>query len=177
MHRVTPLLLAALLALSTVAAAQSAAVATKPIATAPTAGTGDAWVDRSLRDIDRYGQRYPEAFTDELVRYFDAPRDLVVALLTREHVAAGDLYAGCALAHVAGQPCRAVIASWRQSGDADWSATAQRLGVIPGSQPFVRLRQALVDSYAHWDRPLVDADAGADPHTRGDRPAPAAPAR
>jgi hypothetical protein len=175
MHRVIPLLLAVLLALSSVAAAQSAPVATGPSASAPTAGTGDAWVDRSLRDIDRYGQRYPEAFADELVRYFDAPRDLVIALLTREHLAAGDLYAGCALAHVAGQPCRAVIASWRQSGDAGWSATAQRLGVVPGSPPFARLRQALVDSYAHWDRPLVDT--GADPHTRGDRPAPAAPAR
>jgi hypothetical protein len=172
MHRVILLLLAALLTLSTVAAAQS-----PPVATAPTVGTGDAWVDRSLRDIDQYGQRYPEAFTDELVRYFDAPRELVVALLTREHIAAGDLYAGCALARVTGQPCRAVIASWRQSGDPDWSATAQRLGVIPGSQPFMRLRQALVDSYAHWDRPLLHAEPGADPHTHGGRPAPSAPAR
>jgi hypothetical protein len=171
MHRVVPLLLVVLLTLSTVVAAQSA-----PVGSASAAGTGDAWVDRSLRDIDGYGQRYPEAFTDELVRYFDAPRDLVTALLTREHVAAGDLYAGCALAHVAGQPCRAVIASWRQSGDAGWSATAQRLGIVPGSPPFARLRQALVDSYAHWDRPLVEADASAGPHRRGDRPASAAPA-
>jgi hypothetical protein len=157
MRRIPSIWLAVLLALAIPAAAQSARSGVAPVA-----GTGDAWLDRSLRDIDQYGQRYPEAFSDELVRYFDAPRTLVSALLGDEHLAAGDVYAGCALAHVAGQPCRAVIASWRQSGDPGWGATAQRLGVVPGSAPFARLKQAVRDSYAHWDRPLVGADAHPD---------------
>ncbi len=45
--------------------------------------TGDAWVDRQLEDINRYGERYREAFIDELVRYQGAPRDLANQSLAR----------------------------------------------------------------------------------------------
>src|SRR5690606_20329634 len=39
--------------------------------------TGDAVVDARLADINAYAARYPEAFIDELERYFDAPRPLL----------------------------------------------------------------------------------------------------
>lgn len=168
MPRLTRLLLLAVLL-----AVAALAPASPP---APAANTGDAWVDRTLRDIDAYGQRYPDAFADELVRYFDAPRPLVAGLLAEGAVAPGDLYAGCALAHVAGQPCRAVIAAWRQSGDRGWSGTAQRLGVVPGSAPFARFKQSIVGSYAHWSRPLVATDAP-DPAHPAEARGPTPPSR
>ena len=67
-------------------------------------GTGDAVVDRLLVDINDYAARHREAFIDELVRYFDAPRPLVTDVLVERRWAAGDVYYACALARVAGRP-------------------------------------------------------------------------
>jgi hypothetical protein len=163
MDRILLLLLAALLAFAP-------GVEARPGTDAPVAGIGDAWVDRALHDIDQYGARYPEAFADELVRYFDAPPALVADLLGPQRLAPGDVYAGCALAHVAGQPCRAVIAAWRQAGDPGWGVQAKRLGVIPGSASFARLREAIRASYAHWDRPVVADDLAPSVPARHKRP-------
>ena len=43
--------------------------------------SGDVWVDNYLGDVNRYGSRYREPFVNEMVRYYGAPRDLVVDLL------------------------------------------------------------------------------------------------
>ena len=158
MSRLILLLLATWLGCAPALAATPASGASATSATT----LGDPWIDRALRDIDRYAARYPDAFADELVRYLDAPPALVAELLAQRQLAPHDLYAGCALAHVAGQPCRAVIADWRQAGDPGWGATARRLGVIPGSVPLARLRAAVVASYTHWDRPLAAIEAGSE---------------
>src|SRR6476619_704905 len=72
-------------------------------------GTGDAWVDATLVDIDRYAARYPDAFVDEMVRYHGAPRELVDELLGDRRWSAGDIYFACTLAQFAGQPCRTAV--------------------------------------------------------------------
>lgn len=125
--------------------------------------TGDAVLDARLADINQYGDRYREAFVDELVRYHAAPRALVGALLADERWAPGDLYFACALAQVAGRPCRHVIQRWR-AGHADgWGATAAALDVAPDSAAFRRVADGVEASYDRWGRPLpVVVPAAAD---------------
>jgi hypothetical protein len=125
--------------------------------------SGDAWVDATLADIDRYAARYPDAFADELVRYDSAPRALVEALLADPQWTPGDLYFACALGQVAGQPCRAVAQRWQHDRASGWAAIARGFGVAPDSDAFHRLKRGIVLSYARWARPLqVDASLHAD---------------
>jgi hypothetical protein len=147
-----PLLLAGVLSLSWPALAQDADAAWQP-------GTGDAVVDARLADINRYAARYPQAFIDELVRYFDAPRPLLEDLLLEQDRVPGDLYYACALARVSGRPCRGVLeARAAASAEDGWESIARGLGVAPGDARAKRLRVGIVDSYARWGRPLPEGD-------------------
>lgn len=131
--------------------------------TATTPGTGDAWVDATLLDIDRYAARYPDAFVDEMERYHGAPRDLVGALLADRRWSAGDIYFACALAQVAGQPCRSAVMQRERDAAPDWQAIARRFGVTPDADAFHRIKRAIVLSYQRWARPLtVDASLHAE---------------
>ncbi|MDQ3159548.1 MAG: hypothetical protein M3Q51_00830, partial [Pseudomonadota bacterium] len=60
--------------------------------------SGDVWVDTQLTDMNRYGSRYRDPFIDEMVRYHDAPRNLVTDLLINRRWAPGDVYYACTLA-------------------------------------------------------------------------------
>lgn len=152
----TACLLALALLLHAGVHAQDAAARTLP-------GSGDAWVDAVLPDIDRYAARYPEAFADELVRYDAAPRALVEALLADPQWTAGDLYFACALGQAAGQPCRAVAQRWQRDHASGWAAIAQGFGVTLDSSAFHRLKRGIVLSYQRWARPLqVDASLHAE---------------
>lgn len=115
--------------------------------------SGDAQVDAQLADINRYAARWPNTFTDELLRYHHAPRDLVETLLQRRW-APGDIYFACALAEAAGRPCRALADEWERHHADGWGAIAQRFGVAPGSPAFRQIERALAASYARWGRPL-----------------------
>lgn len=163
---VRPLLIACLLALVLLPAALAAAPAAPAASAVPAArGTGDAWIDQVLLDIDRYGVRYPDAFADELARYHQAPRALVIGLLAEPRWTPGAAYFACLLAEAAGEPCRTVVQAHAQGFDADWSAIEQRLRVPPGSAAFAQLRERIPQSYARWGRPLpaVAATPGARP--------------
>jgi len=130
---------------------------------AATPGTGDAWVDATLLDIDRYAARYPDAFTDEMVRYHGAPRELVGELLLDRDWSAGDIYFACTLAQFAGQPCRNAVAQRERDASQDWQAIAQRFGVASDTDAFHRIKRAIVLSYQRWARPLkVDASLHAE---------------
>jgi hypothetical protein len=120
--------------------------------------SGDAWMDVWLSDMNRYGDRYRDPFVDELVRYHSAPRDLVVELLGR-YWAPGDIYFACALAKLAGQPCRYVVDLWERDHDKGWGAMAKQLGIKPGSAEFHSLKRGMVPSYDRWGRPIeLDGD-------------------
>src|SRR5690606_33385401 len=101
-----------------------------------------------------YGDRYREAFIDELVRYHAAPRALAGALLADEAWAPGDLYYACALAEVVGRPCRHAIDLWRRHRAEGWEAVGARMGVTPGSPAFGRIAAGIASSYLRWGRPL-----------------------
>lgn len=121
--------------------------------------TGDAWMDAQLADIDRYARRHPGAFIDELVRYRDAPRTLVAALLDERGWVAGDVYFACSLASVTGRSCRFVADQREKSPVSSWSELAAGLGAGVGSEGFFRLKREVVDSYRRWARPLeLDAE-------------------
>lgn len=158
------------------AAAMGGAAAQQPAAGAgaaeaeaavPAPGTGDAWVDAVLADIDAYGRRYPDAFADELARYQGAPREVVAALLATPGWTPGDVYFACALAHAIGRSCRYVADERQAGGAAGWGALAGRLGAAPGSPAFQRVRDGFADAYGRWGRPLPTPPAPSAP------PAPA----
>jgi hypothetical protein len=115
--------------------------------------SGDVWVDVWLGDMNRYGERYRDPFVDELVRYHGAPRDLVVELLGRRW-APGDVYFACALAKLAGHPCRYVADLWEREHRLGWGAMAKQLGIKPGSSEFHRLKRGMVPSYDRWGRAI-----------------------
>lgn len=120
---------------------------------AAAARSGDAWIDRRLDDIDAYAARYPAAFIDELVRYFDVPRALVAERISAKRTMPGDVYYACALAQVAGKPCRGVLAAWERDQTGGWGPVAERLGVVVSAEHAARLRQSIERSYRHWARP------------------------
>jgi len=116
--------------------------------------SGDVWVDTWLGDMNRYGARYPEPFIDEMVRYHDVPRPLVVELLQTRHWVPGDVYFACALASVLGRPCRYVVDYYDANRGLGWGVVAQRLGIKPGSAEFHRLKKGFVPTYDRWARPI-----------------------
>lgn len=132
--------------------------------------SGDVWMDVWLGDMNRYGNRYRDPFVDELVRYHAAPRDLVIDLLARRW-APGDIYFACALAKLAGRPCRYVVELWERDHGQGWGAMAKRLGIKPGSAQFHQLKRGMVPSYDRWGRPItLDAQLQRDFPGRGKGP-------
>lgn len=130
--------------------------------------SGDVWVDTWLGDMNRYGARYPEPFVDEMVRYHNAPRSLVVDLLQTRHWAPGDVYYACALASILGRPCRYVVDQYEANRGQGWGVVAQRLGIKPGSAEFHRLKKGFVPTYDRWARPIdLDDDLRREYPNRG----------
>ena len=130
--------------------------------------SGDVWVDTWLGDMNRYGGRYPEPFIDEMVRYHDVPRPLVVDLMQTRHWAPGDVYFACALASALGRPCRFVVDYYDANRGQGWGVVAQRLGIKPGSPEFHRLKKGFVSTYDRWARPIdLDDDLRRDFPNRG----------
>lgn len=130
--------------------------------------SGDVWVDTWLGDMNRYGARYPEPFIDEMVRYHNAPRSLVVDLLQTRRWAPGDVYYACSIASIIGRPCRYVVEQWERDHGQGWGALAQRLGIKPGSAEFHRLKRGFVPTYDRWARPIrIDQDLVRDFPNRG----------
>lgn len=124
--------------------------------------TGDEWVDLRLDDIGAYARRHRDPFVDELVRYRDAPRELVVDLLEQRDWEPGDVYFACSLARVIGRPCRFVADQYAQSLLEGWDALASALGAGAGSEEFARVKRGIVRSYERWARPLtLDAELAA----------------
>ena len=130
--------------------------------------SGDVWVDTWLGDMNRYGARYPEPFIDEMVRYHNAPRSLVVDLLQTRRWAPGDVYYACALASILGRPCRYVVDQYEANRGQGWGVIAQRLGIKPGSAEFHRLKKGFVPTYDRWARPIdLDDDLRREYPNRG----------
>nr|WP_272494217.1 hypothetical protein [Stenotrophomonas mori] len=118
------------------------------------AGTGDAWLDRQLADVNLYAERYPEAFVDEVVRYGGARRGYVEALMQRHGWLPGDVWFACFWGQAIGASCREPVqARSRHPGDG-WRQVVEQLAVAPDNLHWRAVRQALVASYDHWDRPL-----------------------
>ncbi len=150
-------LLAALAAWQPARAQNTDANAASTTAPAPppyAADTGDAWVDRRLRDLNAYAPRYPDAFVDEIARYLDVPRAYVIALGQQPGWAPGDVYYACALGKVLAQPCRTVVRARTQDAQDGWKGVASRVAGTGKPVPMRALRDLLRTSYAHWDRPL-----------------------
>ncbi|MDR2870959.1 MAG: hypothetical protein LBV45_00155, partial [Xanthomonadaceae bacterium] len=64
--------------------------------------SGDAWLDKTLPDVNVYAQRYTESFLDELVRYAGMPRDYAYALINTHGWFPADVYFAAMLAKTLG---------------------------------------------------------------------------
>ena len=120
-------------------------------------GTGDAWIDDVLLDIDRYADKHRGAFVDELVRYQAVPRALVEESFSEE-LAAGDVYYACAMAQALGRPCRELLEARRGAESESWATIVRRIDAAQMSTAQRRVKAGLVGSYARWARPLAPAE-------------------
>ena len=146
---IRPLLLALLLSFGGVALSQDA------FETAPwAAGTGDAWIDTHLIDINRYAAKHPDAFVDEIVRYHQASRALVEDALDDDGLAPADVYYACLLAQATGRPCRAVLEARRGQPQERWDAVSAALDITRDAVAERRMRDDISASYRRWARPL-----------------------
>jgi len=118
--------------------------------------TGDAWIDRALRDIGDYAARYPDSFVDEVSRYLGVSRGYAQALLAQPGWRAGDVHFACALAKASAHSCREVVQARTKDYEAGWRDVAKALDVRPGFGEYKRVREAIRASYAHWARPLPE---------------------
>lgn len=135
--------------------------------------TGDAWVDGRLEDINLYGERYRDAFVDELVRYQSAPRALAQDMLGRGWKP-GDLYYACAIGQQIGQPCRKVIDEWTRDHEQGWVDVCKRLGIAPGSSQYAEIKRGFAASYERWARPLEPDAPSRASRRKADAPKPGA---
>ncbi|MDM7554399.1 hypothetical protein [Xanthomonas fragariae] len=146
------------LLLPALAAAQAApAAAPAPEDPAPAVmmpGTGDAWVNQHLADMDSYAQRYPDSFIDEVARYTGTPRGYVQALLQVHGWHAGDIYFACFWAQTVQLSCRDSVRAYSRDHHYSWEGVIARLSVAPDPVHMRALRHAIVASYDHWERPI-----------------------
>lgn len=135
-----------------------------PVAAAPAAerpaerqhyGTGDAWMDRQLADIDRYASDYPEAFAAEVERYAGTPRAYVHGLVAQPGWNPGDAWYACFLARALETDCRSVVRERARLGaEGDWAEVVAKLRKPEAPDPHVALRLAMADAYRRWGRDL-----------------------
>ena len=118
-------------------------------------GTGDAWVDARLVDMNLYAARYRDAFVDEIVRYHQAPRALVEAALDDDAITPADAYYACVLAQATGRPCRGVLDARRSQPAARWSDVSEQLEIALDPVAARRMRDDITASYQRWARPLT----------------------
>lgn len=118
------------------------------------AGTGDAWIDRQLADINRYADWYPDAFVDELFRYAGLPHAYADAVLKQHGWQAGDLYFAAVWGKVSGSGYRELVRARSQIPAASWKAVLASLPQAPEVKQWRAFRHTLVASYDHWDRPI-----------------------
>ncbi len=131
------------------------------VTTAPAAlagydpATGDAWLDRHVRDINVYAARHPRAFVDEVSRYYATPRAYVEAMLQQPAWTPGDIFIACAVAQRLEQSCRTPVREWSGERTEGWAGVSGRLGLEPGSREHRLLRTDVEASYRRWARPLL----------------------
>lgn len=146
---------AALMAVPGVHAQDPAPVQTEAVAPAYAPGTGDAWVDRQLADINAYAARYPDAFVDELARYAGAHPRYVTALLQEHGWNAGDIYFACVWGQIAGGGCREWVRARTRLPQTGWKGVLESRQPAPDNLHWRALRHAIVASFDHWDRPIT----------------------
>lgn len=117
--------------------------------------TGDAWVDTWLQDINRYAERYPDSFLDEVSRYADVPRGYVAALVNTHGWQAADVYFACFWAKAIEGSCRDSVRAFASDPEGRWDAVVERLPLKPENRHWRSVRHAIVASYRHWDRPIT----------------------
>jgi len=117
--------------------------------------TGDVWVDSRLGEINDYGSRYREPFISELSNNYGAPRSYITQLLTVRRWSPADVYYACSIAHSLGRPCADIVREYDRNPGQGWGATAQRLGIKPGSKAFHDFKRGTVATYDRWGYPVV----------------------
>ena len=142
------------LALAAAGAAQAQVVSWSP-------RTGDVWIDGELGDFNDIGRHNRDAFVEDIVSTFGAPRYLVNQLLDRRDWQPGDVYYACALAYQAKRSCGEVARAYDEEGRGKgWGVVAMRMGVKPGSAQFHAMKAQMGKSKGHYEAMPPGASAG-----------------
>ncbi len=102
--------------------------------------TGDVWMDAQLGEMNVYARGDRNAFIDDVVVNFGAPRYVVTQYVVDRRWAPGDVYYGCALAHQLRVPCLNVLRDYDKNHGQGWGVIAKRMGIKPGSAEFHALK-------------------------------------
>lgn len=106
------------------------------------AGTGHDHIilKETLVNLDAIAARNPKSFIQNLVTEFRVPEREVIALLEVSNLTPADVYLALELARLTGILPRDVLTVYNQKRG--WGATAQQLGIKPGSNAFFRLKNS-----------------------------------
>jgi len=102
--------------------------------------TGDAWMDVQLKEMNVYTRGNTDAFTNDVVISFGAPRPLVSEYVLERRWAPGDVYYACALAQQGHVPCINTLREYDKNNGQGWGVIARRMGIKPGSPEFQALK-------------------------------------
>lgn len=105
------------------------------------AKTGDDEFDRSLNNLNRVAERYPEDFTNRLSREFGVSKVWIDGLLKSDGLPPADVYLLAKTAAVTNRPLSAVERVYKANRGQGWGVIAQRLGIQPGSEEFRLLKK------------------------------------
>ena len=124
--------------------------------------TGNALMDKHLKEIDRYGLAEFATFKKELASKFSGSKREITKIYPKDKIEPGDTfiepgdtfkpgedlgdllarpgdaYYACALSSVTGKPARTIINSFARNQD--WGAITRELGIKPGSKKLETLQ-------------------------------------
>ncbi len=114
------------------------------LAFSATLSVGLVWAgdfDDLLKDINLEAEADIGDFHVKLAADFGVDKHVVVRLMDKERMRAGDAYMALKVSRVSGKPLEAVVAEFRKSKGKGWGAIAKSMGIKPGSAEFHALKE------------------------------------
>jgi len=103
-------------------------------------GNGECWIELAIKEMNVYTRGNTDAFINDVVISFGAPRPLVSEYVLERRWAPGDVYYACALAQQAHVPCINTLREYDKNNGQGWGVIARRMGIKPGSPEFQALK-------------------------------------
>lgn len=123
-----------------------------------TARSGDADIDMHLDKVNRYGKAEFEFYKKDMSLKFGVSADEINDYYYKEKYSPGDIYYAYTLSAVSGRPVRTIFDIYKKKKG--WGATAQELGIKPGSREFHMLKGRSLSGIGKVKSKHVDTKKG-----------------